>query len=38
MKDEDARARRPAQLINDWPGRGLLGSFCAVFRKPPEAP
>jgi ubiquinone/menaquinone biosynthesis C-methylase UbiE len=23
------------QLISDWPGRGPLGSYCAVFRKPP---
>ena len=22
------------RLINDWPGRGPLGSYCAVFRKP----
>ena len=22
------------QLVNDWPGRGPLGSYCAVFRKP----
>ena len=22
------------QLIKDWPGRGPLGSYCAVFRKP----
>lgn len=22
------------QLIEDWPGRGPLGSYCAVFRKP----
>jgi SAM-dependent methyltransferase len=22
------------QLIDDWPGRGPLGSYCAVFRKP----
>jgi len=24
----------PLQLMNDWPGRGPLGSYCAVFRKP----
>ena len=24
----------PLQLIHDWPGRGPLGSYCAVFRKP----
>jgi ubiquinone/menaquinone biosynthesis C-methylase UbiE len=24
----------PVQLISDWPGRGPLGSYCAVFRKP----
>lgn len=24
----------PLELINDWPGRGPLGSYCAVFRKP----
>jgi len=23
------------RLIDDWPGRGPLGSYCAVFRKPP---
>jgi ubiquinone/menaquinone biosynthesis C-methylase UbiE len=23
-----------ARLIEDWPGRGPLGSYCAVFRKP----
>ena len=23
------------QLIDDWPGRGPLQSYCAVFRKPP---
>ena len=22
-------------LIDDWPGRGPLGSYCVVFRKPP---
>jgi hypothetical protein len=22
------------QLIDDWPGRGPLGSYCVVFRKP----
>jgi SAM-dependent methyltransferase len=24
----------PLQLIDDWPGRGPLGSYCALFRKP----
>lgn len=24
----------PLQLVKDWPGRGPLGSYCAVFRKP----
>jgi SAM-dependent methyltransferase len=24
------------QLIDDWPGRGPLASYCAVFRKPLE--
>jgi SAM-dependent methyltransferase len=24
------------QLISDWPGRGPLQSYCAVFRKPPQ--
>jgi ubiquinone/menaquinone biosynthesis C-methylase UbiE len=24
----------PLRLIEDWPGRGPLGSYCAVFRKP----
>ena len=24
----------PLRLIDDWPGRGPLGSYCAVFRKP----
>ena len=23
------------RLIEDWPGRGPLGSYCALFRKPP---
>jgi SAM-dependent methyltransferase len=23
-------------VIDDWPGRGPLGSYCAVFRKPPD--
>jgi hypothetical protein len=22
------------QVIEDWPGRGPLGSYCVVFRKP----
>jgi SAM-dependent methyltransferase len=25
------------EIIGDWPGRGPLGSYCAVFRKPPDA-
>jgi ubiquinone/menaquinone biosynthesis C-methylase UbiE len=25
----------PLRLIDDWPGRGPLGSYCALFRKPP---
>lgn len=25
-----------ARLIDDWPGRGPLGSYCVVFRKPPD--
>lgn len=25
----------PLQMIDDWPGRGPLRSYCAVFRKPP---
>jgi SAM-dependent methyltransferase len=24
------------RLIDDWPGRGPLASYCAVFRKPPR--
>ena len=24
----------PLRLIDDWPGRGPLGSYCALFRKP----
>jgi SAM-dependent methyltransferase len=24
------------EVMNDWPGRGLLGSYCALFRKPRE--
>ena len=24
------------QVIEDWPGRGPLGSYCAVFRKQPD--
>lgn len=24
----------PVRIINDWPGRGPLASYCAVFRKP----
>lgn len=27
----------PVQIIDDWPGRGPLGSYCAVFRKPLDA-
>ena len=26
------------QLMKDWPGRGPLGSYCAVFRKPVASP
>jgi hypothetical protein len=26
------------QVINDWPGRWPLPSYCAVFRKPPKGP
>lgn len=26
---------RLERLIEDWPGRGPLGSYCALFRKPP---
>jgi SAM-dependent methyltransferase len=25
----------PLRLIDDWPGRGPLPSYCALFRKPP---
>jgi ubiquinone/menaquinone biosynthesis C-methylase UbiE len=24
----------PLELLDDWPGRGPLGSYCALFRKP----
>lgn len=24
----------PLRVLDDWPGRGPLGSYCAVFRKP----
>ena len=24
----------PLRLVNDWPGRGPLGSYCAIFRRP----
>lgn len=24
------------RVIDDWPGRGPLGSYCVVFRKPPD--
>jgi SAM-dependent methyltransferase len=27
----------PVQIIGDWPGRGPLASYCAVFRKPLDA-
>jgi len=27
-----------AQVIDDWPGRWPLPSYCAVFRKPPKGP
>jgi SAM-dependent methyltransferase len=27
----------PVQIIDDWPGRGPLASYCAVFRKPLDA-
>lgn len=27
----------PVQVIDDWPGRGPLASYCAVFRKPLDA-
>ncbi len=26
------------QLHNDWPGRGPLGSYCAIFSKPQRSP
>ena len=25
---------QPVQVIKEWPGRGPLASYCAVFRKP----
>jgi ubiquinone/menaquinone biosynthesis C-methylase UbiE len=28
----------PLRLIDDWPGRGPLASYCALFRKPLAAP
>jgi ubiquinone/menaquinone biosynthesis C-methylase UbiE len=28
----------PLRLIDDWPGRGPLGSYCALFRKPLAGP
>ena len=30
-----ARGFELLRLIDDWPGRGPLGSYCALFRKPP---
>ena len=30
-----ARGFETVQLHTDWPGRGPLGSYCAIFRKPP---
>jgi hypothetical protein len=26
------------KVIEDWPGRGLLKSYCAIFRKPAARP
>jgi ubiquinone/menaquinone biosynthesis C-methylase UbiE len=35
VSDEIRRAGfEPLKLLQDWPGRGPLGSYCAVFRKP----
>jgi ubiquinone/menaquinone biosynthesis C-methylase UbiE len=35
VSDEVRRSGfEPVRLIRDWPGRGPLASYCAVFRKP----
>ena len=28
---------QPVQIIEDWPGRGPLKSYCAIFRKARQA-
>jgi ubiquinone/menaquinone biosynthesis C-methylase UbiE len=38
MEEVRASGFESVRLISDWPGRGPLGSYCAVFRKPAGAP
>lgn len=34
LAEVTASGFEPLRLMEDWPGRGPLGSYCAVFRKP----
>lgn len=34
LDEVTASGFEPLRLIDDWPGRGPLGSYCALFRKP----
>jgi ubiquinone/menaquinone biosynthesis C-methylase UbiE len=34
IAEVSASGFEPLALIDDWPGRGPLGSYCALFRKP----
>ncbi len=34
VSEVSAGGFEPLRLIDDWPGRGPLGSYCALFRKP----
>lgn len=34
IDEVSASGFEPLRLLDDWPGRGPLGSYCAVFRKP----
>jgi ubiquinone/menaquinone biosynthesis C-methylase UbiE len=38
IDEVSAKGFEPLRLIDDWPGRGPLGSYCALFRKPLAAP
>lgn len=37
IDEVEASGFKMLQLHTDWPGRGPLDSYCALFRKPPEA-